>query len=87
MIAVKVRYAGLPRSETGKREEIWSMKEGATLEELLAAVASKYRWRLDDGSRFIIVYNDYGIHRDHWPDQTLRDSGDLVMILSSITGG
>lgn len=86
MIDISVKYTGLIRSKAVSSEEKWPVKEGATLEELLAAVASKYHVKLDDSAKFIIVYNDHGIRFDRWPEQVLRNN-DKVLILPSISGG
>lgn len=86
MIIITVKYTGLIRSVSGNSEEKWSVKEGTTLEKLLAAVASKYHIRLDESAKFIIVYNHHGIRSDRWPEQVLRNN-DKVLILPSISGG
>ena len=48
MIQVKVRYAGLPRSETGRSEETWELSEEATLQELVELICQKYRWPMEE---------------------------------------
>lgn len=86
MIKVKVRYAGLPRSETGKQEEIWSADEGATLGQLLEEMKRKYSWNLKNKSHYIIIYNHQVQSSDKWESQKLKND-DLIQIISSISGG
>ena len=86
MIEVKVRYAGLPRSEAGKQEEIWIVEEGGTLSRLVEEIKRKYGWNLVDRSYYIIVYNHHGQNSNEWETQELKD-GDLIQIISSISGG
>ncbi|HSW35771.1 MAG TPA: MoaD/ThiS family protein [Candidatus Limnocylindrales bacterium] len=86
MIAVTVHYAGLPRSETGKPEEIWSVEPGAVLSELLEAVALKYRWQLEDIAKYIILYNDRSLDVHSWSALKLKEN-DTLLIMSSIAGG
>lgn len=86
MIEVRVRYAGLPRSETGKVEEIRSVREGTSLGKLLESLTEQYGWQLDDGGRYIVIYNHHGISRDEWDDQDLSE-GNIIQIISSIAGG
>ncbi len=86
MIVISVKYTGLLRSEAGNSEEKWPLKEGATLEKLLAEVALKYNVQLDDHAKFIIVFNDHGIKFEQWSKQVLRNN-DQVLILPSISGG
>ncbi len=86
MIDISVKYTGLIRSIAVSSEEKWTVKDEATLEELLVAVASKYHVKLDDSAKFIVVYNDHGISFDQWSEQVLQNN-DKVLILPSISGG
>ena len=83
---VKVRYTGLPRSEAGKQEEIWTVEEGGTLSQLINEIKRKYGWDLVDRSYYIVIYNHHGQSSNEWETQKLKD-GDLIQIISSISGG
>ncbi|HPZ64245.1 MAG: MoaD/ThiS family protein [Dethiobacteria bacterium] len=87
MIQVKVRYAGLPRSETGRSEETWELSEEATLQELVELICQKYRWPMEEKmTTYLVILNQQGADREEWPRKKLRE-GDQVLIISSIMGG
>jgi len=86
LIRVEVRFAGLPRTETGVKAETLELEPDITLGTLVERLNQRYSWEIGRGESQFILLNQRGLRRERWAHTRLED-GDSVLVISAIAGG
>ncbi len=86
MIRVEVRFAGLPRTETGLKAETLELAPDITLERLVEQLNRSYSWEIGRGGSHFVLLNQQSLRRERWSETRLQD-GDSVLVISAIAGG
>jgi molybdopterin converting factor small subunit len=86
LIQVEVRFAGLPRTETGVTAETLELELDTTLERLVDQLNRRYSWEIGRGGSHFVLLNQRGLRRERWAETRLQD-GDSVLVISAIAGG
>ncbi|HSW10017.1 MAG TPA: MoaD/ThiS family protein [Bacillota bacterium] len=83
---MEVRFAGLPRTETGVKAETLELESDITLGKLVDQLNQRYSWEIGRSASYFVLLNQRGLRRERWAHTRLED-GDSVLVISAIAGG